>query len=73
MKWVTAVSVALVAACASAPPMDNPSAPATMRPGGEQRMEARELEQAEADCASQGKRAEAKRVEGETVYDCVER
>jgi len=73
MKWVTTTSLALVGACSTAPPMDYPSAPATMRPGGEQRVEARELEQAEADCASQGKRAEAKRVEGETVYDCVDR
>jgi len=73
MKWVTAVSVVLVAACGTAPPMDNPSAPGTMRPGGEQKMEARQLEQAEAECASHGKRAEAKRVEGETVYDCVDR
>jgi len=33
--------------------------------------EARALEQAEADCARQGKHAESKRVEGETIYDCV--
>jgi hypothetical protein len=73
MKWISAVSVAWVAACSTAPPMDYPSAPGAMRPGGEQKMEARELEQAEADCASQGKRAEAKRIEGETVYECVDR
>jgi hypothetical protein len=33
--------------------------------------EARALEQAEADCARQGKHAESNRVEGETIYDCV--
>jgi hypothetical protein len=32
--------------------------------------EARALEQAESDCASQGKHAVSSRVEGETVYDC---
>jgi hypothetical protein len=34
--------------------------------------EARALEQAEADCARQGKHAVSKRVEGETIYDCSE-
>ena len=34
--------------------------------------EARALEQAEADCARQGKHAVSQRVEGETVYDCAD-
>jgi hypothetical protein len=33
--------------------------------------EARALEQAEADCARQGKHAVSQRVEGETIYDCA--
>ena len=51
--------------------MDNPSSPNAMRPQSEQAMEARQLERAEADCASQGKHAEAKRVEPATTYGCV--
>jgi len=31
----------------------------------------RALDQAEAQCAAKGQHAEAKRVEGDTVYDCV--
>jgi hypothetical protein len=38
----------------------------------DQRREARALELAEADCATQGKHAVARRAEGETFYDCVE-
>jgi hypothetical protein len=50
------------------PPVDNPTA----SPRSEQRGEARGLEQAEAECAGQGKHAEAQRVEGETIYQCVD-
>jgi hypothetical protein len=32
--------------------------------------EAQALEQAEADCARQGKHAVSQRSEGETIYDC---
>jgi hypothetical protein len=39
----------------------------------DERREARALELAESDCASQGKHADAGRVEGLTVYNCVER
>jgi hypothetical protein len=52
----------------SGPPLDNPTA----SPRAEQRGEARALEEAESECASQGKHAEAQRVEGETVYKCVD-
>jgi hypothetical protein len=34
--------------------------------------EARALEQAEADCARQGKHAISQRAEGETLYDCAD-
>jgi hypothetical protein len=34
--------------------------------------EARALEQAEADCARQGKHAVSQRAEGETLYDCAD-
>ena len=44
--------------------------PGSFRPAGEQRGEARSLELAEADCAKQGKHAEAGRVDGDTVYTC---
>jgi hypothetical protein len=74
MNWTTVVCIALVAGCAnSPPPLDNPSAPGSNRPGADQRREARALEQAESDCASQGKRAVARRDEGETFYDCVDK
>jgi hypothetical protein len=43
-----------------------------MRPEVDQRREARALEEAEADCAKQGKHAVAARVEGETMYDCAD-
>jgi hypothetical protein len=43
-----------------------------MRPDVDERREARALEQAEAECARQGKHAVAQRVEGETVYDCAD-
>jgi hypothetical protein len=41
-----------------------------MRPNVEQAHEARGLEQAESECAKQGKHAVSQRVEGETVYGC---
>jgi hypothetical protein len=67
--------VASLMACAGGPPPDNPSAPnpsapGAMRPNVEQAHEARGLEQAESECAKQGKHAVSQRVEGETVYGC---
>jgi hypothetical protein len=50
------------------PPLDNPTA----SPRAEQRSEARALEQAEAECAAQGKHVEVERSEGETLYHCVD-
>jgi hypothetical protein len=43
-----------------------------MRPDVDQTREARGLEQAESECAKQGKHAVTQRVEGETVYGCAE-
>jgi hypothetical protein len=37
----------------------------------DERREARALEEAQANCAKQGKHAVARRDEGETLYDCV--
>jgi hypothetical protein len=73
MRWSAAVYATLIAGCAIAPPMDNPSAPGAGQPAVDEKREAHALEQAEAECASKGKHAEAKRVEGVTVYSCVER
>jgi hypothetical protein len=70
MKAVMSGCAAVLVGCAlNNPPPDNPAAPARVQ----QRSEARALEQAEADCAAQGKRAEAERSEGETLYHCVDR
>ena len=65
-------SVASLMACAGGPPPENPSAPGAMRPNVDQAREARGLEQAESECARQGKHAVSQRVEGETVYGCAD-
>jgi len=71
MKMITSLCLAVVAACAGEPQIAYESAPAAPQqaqvvdPG-----EAQALEQAETECARQGKHAVAQRVEGETVYDC---
>ena len=71
MKWSAWACAVVLAGCSGAPPVDNPSAPVQMRPGGQEHAEARELERAETDCAAQGKHAVARRDEGVTVFDCV--
>jgi putative hemolysin len=73
MKWMVSACMALIVGCANSPPPDNPSAPGAGNPRVDERREARALEQAEANCASQGKRAVARREEGETLYDCVDK
>jgi len=73
MKWMVFCCATLIAGCAHSPPQDNRSAPGAGQPAVDESREARALEQAEANCARQGKHAEAKRVEGATVYNCVER
>jgi hypothetical protein len=73
MKLVAMSAVAILCACTNSPPVDNPSSPGSFRPATEEVGEARALEAAEADCVKQGKHAEARRVDGDTVYDCVSR
>jgi hypothetical protein len=68
LKPVVFACAVVAAGCMGGPPPDNPTA----SPRAEQRGEARGLEQAESECASHGKHAEAQRVEGETVYNCVD-
>jgi hypothetical protein len=72
MKWTLVAAAACAAGCINSAPVENPSSPAEFRSSTEEAMEARQLEKAEADCAGQGKHAETKRVEGETVYSCSE-
>jgi hypothetical protein len=80
MKWLpffcpvvpAAVLAAVLAACAGSPQLAYESAPDEMtQSSAVDSGEARALEQAEADCARQGKHAVSQRVEGETVYDCA--
>jgi putative hemolysin len=73
MRWTAIACSALIAGCANSPPTDNRSAPGAGQPATDESREARALEQAEANCAKQGKHAVAKRVEGTLVYDCVAR
>jgi hypothetical protein len=68
MKWTTVGCAILITGCVNAPPPDNPASSAR----SQERNEARGLEAAEADCARQGKHAVSQRVEGETLYNCVD-
>lgn len=69
MKALLLACATLIVGCTLAPPaQDNPTA----SPRSEQRRETRGLEQAEADCAAQGKHAVAERSEGETLYHCAD-
>ena len=72
MKWIFLGCAALVAGCANSPPTDNRSFAGAGQPAVDERREARALELAESDCAKQGKHANASRVEGQTVYTCVD-
>jgi len=73
MKWTVLLGALLCAGCAGGPQIGYESAPDAMQQGdAADASEAQALEQAEADCARQGKHAEAQRVEGETVYDCTD-
>jgi len=73
MRWNAIACTLLMVGCAGGPPLDNPSAPGSFRPGVEQKHEAQALQLAETECAAQGKHAVARREEGETFYDCVDR
>ena len=67
--WLAVLLVA--GGCATGPPADNPSAPRPPRSDAQQKIEARELEQAQAKCAQEGKTAVASRVENSTVFNCM--
>jgi hypothetical protein len=73
MKWIVLGCATLIAGCANSPPVDDRSASGAGQPAVDERREARALEQAEVNCASEGEDAQTKRVEGATVYDCVKR
>jgi hypothetical protein len=73
VKWIVLTCATLVAGCANIAPTDNRSFPGAGQPAVDERRESRALELAESDCASQGKTVDAGRVEGQTVYECVER
>ena len=68
------VLAVVLAACAGSPQLAYESAPPDemSESNAVDSGEARALEQAEADCARQGKHAVSQRVEGETVYDCAD-
>jgi len=73
MKWLPFLCLVVLAGCAGAPQLAYESAPDEMNQGSAvDSGEARALEQAEADCARQGKHAVSQRVEGETIYNCVD-
>jgi len=73
MKCAILLCALFSAGCAGGPQIGYESAPDAMQEGdAADPGEAQALEQAEADCARQGKHAESERVEGETVYDCVD-
>ena len=67
-----AVLAVALGACAGSPQLAYESAPPDemIDSNAVDSGEARALEQAETDCARQGKHAVSQRVEGETVYDC---
>jgi hypothetical protein len=73
VKWIVLACATLVAGCANFAPTDSRSFPGAGQPAVDERRESRALELAESDCASQGKTVDTGRVEGQTVYDCVER
>ena len=73
MKWIVLACATLVAGCANLAPTDSRSFPGAGQPAVDERRESRALELAESNCISQGKDVDAGRVEGQTVYDCVER
>ena len=82
MKWLpficpvvpAAVLAVALGACAGSPQLAYESAPPDEMTDSNaaDAGEARALEQAEADCARQGKHAVSQRVEGETLYDCAD-
>lgn len=73
MNWIPLVCALAVTGCAGAPQIGYESAPdATQQDDAPDAGEAQALEQAEADCARQDQHAVSQRVEGETIYSCVD-
>ena len=73
MKWTILCCTAFLVGCADAPPINYASAqPESTSGDAADPSETQALEQAEADCARQGKHAVSQRVEGETLYDCAD-
>jgi hypothetical protein len=73
VKWIVLTCATMVAACANFPAADERSFPGAGQATVDERRESRALELAESNCVSQGKDVDTARVEGETVYNCVER
>lgn len=73
MRWLIWACLTLVAGCAASPVTDNQSFPGAGQSAVDERREARALELAQSECASQGKDLDTKRVEGQTVYSCIAR
>jgi hypothetical protein len=73
MRWSLCICATIVSACTGGPPIDYASAPGAMQTSDAvDQGEAQALEQAETDCARQGKHAVSQRIEGETVYNCAD-
>ena len=73
MKLIPLVCAFVVMGCAGAPQIGYESAPDAMQQGdAADPGEAQALEQADADCARQGKHAVSQRVEGDTIYGCAD-
>jgi hypothetical protein len=73
LKLTVLVWALVSTGCAGGPPIAYESAPDAVQEGNAADPgEAQALEQAEAECARQGKHAVSKRIEGETVYDCAD-
>jgi hypothetical protein len=72
-EWLIVCCALLIVGCAGGPAIEYASAPPESMPGADPDAgEAQALEQAEADCARQGKHAVSQRVEGETLYSCAD-
>jgi len=71
----------LLLACTETPTVNRPAPPPPLLPAppgaapadAQQQLEAQQLEQAEAKCATQGAHAVAQRADGVTTYGCVPR
>jgi hypothetical protein len=72
MKWMIPVCLTLITACTYAPVVENPNDPGILAPDAADNAETQKLEQAESSCADKGQHAQADRVEGRTVYSCVD-